>query len=94
DGYPGTYRKGLPISGLPTSTRPTGNEDVIFFHAGTRLVDGQVVTNGGRVLGVTGTGRTLKEARDRAYQALGKISFEGMRFRSDIGRRGLKRLGF
>jgi len=87
EGYPGAYRQGMVISGLEGV-----GEEVIVFHAGTRRVAGQVVTNGGRVLGVTGRGKTLQEARDRAYQALKGISFEGMRFRSDIGVRGLTRL--
>jgi len=87
EGYPGAYRKGMVISGLEGV-----GEEVIVFHAGTKRVAGQVVTNGGRVLGVTGRGKTLQEARDRAYQALKGIWFEGMRFRSDIGVRGLTRL--
>jgi len=66
-----------------------GREDAIVFHAGTRLEDNRVVTNGGRVLGVTGVGRALGEAKDRAYRALERIHFQGMYYRRDIGARGL-----
>lgn len=86
-GYPGTYQKGLPISG-----ELDGGEQTIVFHAGTRLVDGRVVTNGGRVLGVTGMGKTLSEARDRAYYGIGLIHFPGMYYRRDIGEKGLRHL--
>ncbi len=83
-GYPGTYEKGLPISG-----NLTGGENTIVFHAGTKMVDEKVVTSGGRVLGVTGIGKTLSEARDRAYYGLGLIHFAGMHYRHDIGEKGL-----
>ncbi len=86
-GYPGDYEKGLPISG-----QLEGGESTIVFHAGTKLVDERVVTNGGRVLGVTGIGGTLAEARDRAYYGMGLIHFPGMHYRQDIGVRGLRRL--
>jgi len=81
-GYPGKYKTGLPISGL---TQADGMRDVKVFHAGTRLVDGQVVTDGGRVLGVTALGKTVAEAQKRAYEAMEKIHFEGMHYRRDIG---------
>ncbi len=86
-GYPGQYRKGIPISGDLTA-----RDDVIVFHAGTRREEDRVVTNGGRVLGVTGIGSDLHQARDRTYGALAGIDFDGMFFRRDIGRRGLERL--
>jgi phosphoribosylamine--glycine ligase len=84
-GYPGEYPKGLPISGLGDVP-----EDVIVFHAGTAKKDGQVVTNGGRVLNVTAMGNTLEEAVNRAYAGVEKIHFEGMHYRKDIGRAGVK----
>ena len=84
EGYPGSYRKGMPITG-----DLDGGEGAVVFHAGTRLDENRVVTNGGRVLGVTGIGSSLVEARDRAYQALERIHFPGMVFRRDIGVRGL-----
>lgn len=85
-GYPGNYPKGLTILGLEdTAALP----DVKVFHAGTALRDGQIVTNGGRVLGVTALGGDLQEARDRAYAAVGLIQFEGAHFRRDIAAKGL-----
>jgi len=59
------------------------------FHAGTALKDGKIVTNGGRVLGVTALGNGIKEAIDRAYQAVSKITWDGVHYRKDIGRRAL-----
>lgn len=87
-GYPGDYPKGLPISGLDNVP-----DDVIVFHAGTATKDGQVVTNGGRVLNVTAVGNTLEEAVARAYAGVEKIHFEGMHYRKDIGRTGIKQHG-
>lgn len=82
-GYPGKYKKGIPISGLEMVK---GLKDVIVFHAGTKFNEqGAIVTNGGRVLGVTALGRDLKEARQKAYSAVGLINFEGMHYRKDIG---------
>lgn len=79
-GYPGNYEKGEVISGIPEL------EEVLVFHAGTRLTDKQqLLTNGGRVLGVTGLGDTLKEAADRAYSAIAQINFSGCYYRTDIG---------
>ncbi len=79
-GYPGPYRAGLPISGLDAVP-----DDVLVFHAGTRLAgDGSVLTAGGRVLTVVGRGTTIAEARERAYAGAGTISFPGMHSRSDI----------
>jgi phosphoribosylamine--glycine ligase len=85
-GYPGSYPTGLPIEGLEAAGREEG---VVVFHAGTALRDGRVVTAGGRVLGVTARGATLRQAIDRAYRAAGKISFAGMHYRRDIGHRAL-----
>jgi phosphoribosylamine--glycine ligase len=87
-GYPGSYESGKVIAGLEEAARIPGVE---IFHAGTRLEDGQYKTSGGRVLGVAATGDSLEEALGSAYEAMGRISFEGMVFRRDIGRRGLKK---
>jgi phosphoribosylamine--glycine ligase len=81
-GYPGAYRKGLPISGLAEAARLP---DTLVFHAGTERQGGQVVTAGGRVLGVTALGDTLAQAAERAYQAARCVHFEGMHYRRDIG---------
>jgi phosphoribosylamine---glycine ligase len=80
-GYPGDHRKGLEIFGLEDAA---GVEGVMVFHSGTQLVDGRVVTAGGRVLTVSALGRTQAEARSRAYEACSRISFEGMQYRRDI----------
>jgi phosphoribosylamine--glycine ligase len=85
-GYPGTPRVGDVIQGLDEASRL---EDVVVYHAGTRLDEGRVVTSGGRVLGVTGRGPTLAVARDRAYRAVERIHFPGMQFRTDIGVKAL-----
>lgn len=87
-GYPGSYSKGHPISGLDGAD----SSSVKVFHAGTDLQNGEVVTFGGRVLCVTALGDTLPEARDRSYGAVSKIAFEGAFSRSDIGARALARL--
>jgi len=86
-GYPGGYKKGLPISGLEAAQKM---EDVIVFHAGTRQAHGQVVTSGGRVLGVTGLGRDIKEARRVTYEAVKVIGFEGAYYRKDIAMKALQ----
>jgi phosphoribosylamine--glycine ligase len=65
-------------------------ENVVVFHAGTKLHDGKVTTSGGRVLGVTGLGNSIRNAVARAYEAVGKINFAGMHYRKDIGYRALK----
>ena len=80
EGYPGKYRKGLPVSGLEN-----GGESIIF-HAGTKYDNGKIVTNGGRVMAVSSFGNNLKEALDKCYKTAGKIDFEGKYFRRDIGR--------
>ncbi len=85
-GYPGEYKKGLPISGIQEAEKVPG---VVVFHAGTALADGQLVTAGGRVLGVSAIGDTLQEARARAYAAAGRIHFEGVYYRKDIGQQSL-----
>ena len=76
----------FPISGIDRAEAPG---DVIVFHAGTGRKDGQLVTNGGRVLGVTAIGDTIKSSIDRAYEAVGKIDFDNAYFRRDIGHRVL-----
>lgn len=83
-GYPGKYEKGLPITGIDEAEKL---DDIVVFHAGTAVKDGQVVTDGGRVLNVTATGPTLDEALDKAYSAIKLIKFDGIHYRSDIGRR-------
>jgi phosphoribosylamine--glycine ligase len=87
-GYPGHYKKGYEIAGLSKARQL---EDVIVFHAGTEEKEGQVVTSGGRVLGVVGLGDTIRHAIDRSYLAVKMIDFKDMHYRQDIGRRALKR---
>lgn len=79
-GYPGKYEVGKPISGLEAACP----QAVHIFHAGTRRENGRVVTNGGRVLAVTGLGETVAAARERAYEAVAKIHFDGCHYRRDI----------
>jgi phosphoribosylamine--glycine ligase len=86
-GYPGAYTTGLPIAGLDRAARVPGVE---VFHAGTAPAGAQLVTAGGRVLGVTAAAASLEEALARAYEALAEIQFEGIYFRRDIGHRALK----
>ena len=86
-GYPGNYPKGQVISGVPTQDSETEK----VFHAGTALQDGQLVTNGGRVLCATALGNTLSEARDRAYALAKNVSWENAYMRSDIGHRALSK---
>jgi phosphoribosylamine---glycine ligase len=86
-GYPSTYPRGLPITGVAEANRLPG---VHVFHAGTTIKDGQLVTAGGRVLSVAARGETLQEAADLAYEAARYISFEGMQYRRDIAHRGLE----
>jgi len=85
-GYPGDYEKGKIIEGLKEVSQM---EKVFVFHAGTILKDGQVITNGGRVLGVTGLGEDISRAIERTYQAVKKISWEGVYYRTDIGQKAL-----
>jgi phosphoribosylamine--glycine ligase len=86
-GYPEAYEKGKLIAGLPSETASAK-----VFHAGTIVKDGHYYTSGGRVLGVTAKGETLRAALDAAYRFLAPISWDGMNYRRDIGKRGLQRL--
>ena len=86
-GYPGKYKTGYPISGLERASRVPG---VQVFHSGTALANGETVTSGGRVLGVTAAGDNLTQALARAYEAMGQIRFDGIYFRRDIAHRALK----
>ena len=84
DGYPVAYEKGFEIKGLETFE---GKEDYYCFHAGSKLDDrGRIVTSGGRVLGITAKGATLKEARAKAYEAAEWVSFDNKYMRRDIGK--------
>jgi phosphoribosylamine--glycine ligase len=85
-GYPGDYEKGIMIRGLEEVSRMEG---VFVFHAGTTIKDGQRVTNGGRVLGVTGLGEDIPRAIEKTYQAVKKISWDGVHYRTDIGQKAL-----
>ena len=87
-GYPGAHQKGKVISGLRAAARM---KDVVVFHAGTAIAGDKVVTNGGRVLGVTALGKDIPDAIDRAYRAAEKIRWEGVHYRTDIGRKALHR---
>jgi len=94
-GYPGEYEKGKEISGLEEAAKI---KDTVVFHAGTKKLSAvssqlsaKYVTNGGRVLGVTGLGNTIKEAIDKTYEAVDKIHFEGMHYRRDIGRKAISK---
>lgn len=80
-GYPGKYETGKPISGLEDAARL---EDIHIFHAGTKRVNGQIETAGGRVLAITALGSTLEYARERAYDAVSRIHFENCHYRRDI----------
>ncbi|MGB7159151.1 MAG: phosphoribosylamine--glycine ligase [Tepidisphaeraceae bacterium] len=86
-GYPGKYPTGLPITGIEEAA---SMRDVKVFHSGTKRVDGQLVTDGGRVLAVTALGDTIADAQKRAYQAMAKIHFDGMHYRRDIGHQAIK----
>ncbi len=81
-GYPGHYEKGIAIEGLDENGQVDG---AVVYHAGTALRDGKFVTNGGRVLGVTALGGTLPQALEKAYAAVGKIHWDGVHYRHDIG---------
>jgi phosphoribosylamine--glycine ligase len=85
-GYPGSSESGQPISGAAEADRDAG---VTVYHAGTAMKDGRLVTSGGRVLTVAARGADFSEAIARAYAAVLKISFDGMQYRRDIGRKAL-----
>ena len=82
-GYPESYPKGLPITGLESLT---STDDIIAFHAGTILKDGQCVTSGGRVIAITALGADLPQALERAYRGVEMLHFDGMHYRCDIGK--------
>lgn len=86
EGYPASYPKGRVITGLEAAEA----QGALVFHAGTAEKDGQIVTSGGRVLGIVGRGRDIAEARARAYEAVSVIHFDGMHSRSDIAMKALK----
>lgn len=87
-GYPKSYKKGLPISGLKAAARM---KDVMVFHAGTAMKNKKVVASGGRVLGVTALGDSVEDAIKKAYKAVEKISWPKVQYRSDIGKKALVR---
>ena len=87
-GYPGAYEKGLPITGLNEAAALT---DTMVFHAGTRQDGQEVLSNGGRVLGVTASGASIAAAINNAYRAVRCISWPGAQYRNDIGRKALQR---
>lgn len=84
-GYPGPYETGIPITGLADV-----GDKALVFHAGTAQQDGQIVTAGGRLLGVTGFGKGIAEAREKAYAAVDHIRYEGKHYRTDIGKKALQ----
>ena len=86
-GYPAHYPQGLPIAGIEAAD---AMDDVIVFHAGTKMENGKLVTAGGRVLGVTALGPGIKQAKEKAYKAVEKISFTNAHYRKDIAWRALK----
>ncbi len=86
-GYPGSYQTGVPITGLPEKVL---SGDVLVYHAGTKRQGGDVVTAGGRVLGITGVGGRLADAAERAYHMVRTISFPGCHYRSDIAHRAMR----
>ncbi len=82
-GYPGEYQKGFLVSGISTAEK---NKDVVLFHAGTKHEGGNIITNGGRVLGVSVTSSDLSSALQKGYEAVDTIHFKGMEYRKDIGK--------
>jgi phosphoribosylamine--glycine ligase len=88
-GYPGDYRKGLQITGLAEAANL---KNIIVFHAGTKAQDDRIMTEGGRVLGVTTLGSGIEDAINRSYEAVSKIDFEGAYYRHDIGAKALSKI--
>jgi len=88
-GYPGSYQKGKEITGLENLK---GKEGLFVFHAGTADNNGQIVTSGGRVLGVTGWADTLSQTLEKVYGAVEAVNFDGAHYRKDIGQKALKYL--
>ncbi|MCL0107288.1 phosphoribosylamine--glycine ligase [Thermodesulfovibrionales bacterium] len=88
EGYPGKYKRGKVIHGL-NDVRDMDN--VVVFHAGTAFNDNEIITKGGRVLGVTATGKDINGAKERSYEAVKRIHFEGMHYRKDIANKALNR---
>ena len=86
-GYPGKYKKGIPIKGLSTNTKNT-----FVFHAGTKKRNNVIKASGGRVLGITSLGNTIEEAIKNAYNGVSKISWENAQYRKDIGQKAIKNL--
>ena len=86
-GYPGNYEKGKEIKGIGGTE---SDDDIVIFHAGTKMEGDKLITNGGRVLGISAVGNTMREALQKAYKAIEKISFEGMQYRKDIGKKTLE----
>ncbi|MFA3855377.1 phosphoribosylamine--glycine ligase [Clostridioides difficile] len=80
-GYPDSYEKGKIITGFENL-----DDDIVVFHSGTKMLDGNLVTNGGRVIGITAKSVTVKDAAEKVYENIKKINFEGMHYRTDIGR--------
>ena len=89
-GYPESYETGKVIQGMDA----IGDDDILLFHAGTKIHEGQTVTSGGRVLNVVGLGDTLEEAVERAYRGANTISFDHIYYRQDIAHRALGRSVF
>ncbi|WP_028950911.1 phosphoribosylamine--glycine ligase [Sulfurihydrogenibium subterraneum] len=87
-GYPDSYQKGFEITGIEEAEK---DPDVVVFHAGTEEKDGKIITNGGRVLTITATGKDINQAREKVYSAVEKIHFEGAFYRKDIGFREVNR---
>lgn len=80
-GYPDSYEKGKIITGLENL-----DDDIVVFHSGTKMLDGNLVTNGGRVIGITAKSATVKDAAEKVYENIKKVNFDGMHYRTDIGR--------
>ena len=86
-GYPADNEKGMVITGIE---RAEELQDVVVFHAGTAVKDGELVTNGGRVLGVTALGKSIADAKTRAYEAVDRVKFDGSYCRRDIAEKAVR----